>query len=230
MRQIGAVAARGGMALSSGQLQQSIGFNIAVAKVQQPYDSFKFDGYIMVQPQGLASRVANSGECEFRIQYPWGLSSWTDFQVALTGASYGLASMTVNAPDMRFPSDYRATARHIASGAEVGIVFHIADDGTITSSSGWSQTVLNAGSTMPATFQQETVGAYNQVKRDLAIPEVRNFPFTSGYAVMHSERRAGGLAIHEVRQWPSSGPNPALPGVLIRVRQGDAPGTRNVAV
>jgi hypothetical protein len=68
----------------------------------------------------------------------------------------------------------------------------------------------------------------NQVQRSFGYPEVRSFPFTTGYgaAQMHQEHgpHQGVQGYPEVRQWPSSGPNPSLPGVLIRVRQESKPG------
>lgn len=189
-------------------------------------DNWIFNAVISVVPQGLSARLARAGECQFRVQYPWGWSSWTDFAVATTDGS-GNASITVASTAMRFPSNYRVTARHIDSGAEVAFDFNIDASYNVTPVPPFvGGTVINPGSIEPPTFSQELGNRF------LAFPEVRSFPFTTGFgAKMHQERPGSGIAFPEVRQWPNTGPNPALPGVLIRVRQGDdGPGHRNVAV
>lgn len=209
--------------------------NVPVMKVSvsQLPGSYQFVFFIRVTPQGGTPRAPHANECQARVQYPWGFSSvlgggWTDFQTVNTD-DWGNATINVQSSAMRFPSQYRVTARHVASGAEVARTFNIDANGNVGAFN--AQTTINTGSTQPATFQQVIKGG--EVARNLAYPEVRNFAYTTGLTHMHQEHGIQGHAsIPEVRQWTNSGPNPALPGVLIRVRQEGRPGPghRNVAI
>lgn len=217
-----------------GLRQEAVPVSLIVPVTRNAVGDFEYDFFIQVQPVNPdgtmgAVRPAASGECVARVQYPWGASQWTDFASVETDVN-GKATIIIRAQDARYPSQYRVTGKHIASGAEIGMTFNIDGMGNVGPMS--SPIVISAGSTQPATFlQQERSGYMRPIMRqlirgghearNLAIGEVRNYPFNDT-AGMHQEGRADTFGFPEVRQWPSAGPNPALPGVLVRVRQNNA--------
>jgi len=178
-------------------------------------NTYVFQFTVYVQPTGTdgslgTKRLAQAGEVTCMVQYPWGLSNWTDFTGAVATDANGKATVTVQDTSMRFPSTYRAYALHIQSAAEVALTFSIASDGA--SPSGISAQSTVAGGKTLATFSQENMG--DQAFRKMAFPETRNFPF----AGLH-QTRGRNISFPEVRQWVRTGPETYLPGQVIQVRQ-----------
>jgi hypothetical protein len=186
-------------------------------------NTYNFNFTVYVTPTGTdgstgAQRLAQSGEVECRIQYSWGMSAWTDFAVVKTDAN-GKATITVTSNNMRFPSTYQATVKHVASSAQVGAQFTIDASGNVGALG--SPTTISKGSIMAATFQQENLG--DRAFRSLAFPETRAFPF----AGLH-QTRGQDIAFPEVRQWTRTGPETYLPGQKVQVRQ--SPNSRRPTV
>jgi len=204
------------LGLRASSYAASVPVIVPVLRVSQAYSSYQFYFAVKIQPKGTDGtlgtlRAAAAGEVTCRVQYPWGMSAWTDFQALDTDAN-GSAVITVQSSSMRFPSNYQVTATHKASGAQVGIPFNIDASGNMSALG--APYTISVGSTQPATFQQDRSP---RIGRALAFPEARNYPF----AGLHQVRPMGGMAFPEVRSWTRAGPNPAQPGRLIRVRQND---------
>lgn len=119
---------------------------------------------VSVEPEGLSTRPAKSGECEVSIWDggPGGLwySEWTawyptDSAGKVTFGEYNYEN-----------SWYAVYARHIASGATYRKQFKVTDNQVVQEN---SQELVESGSEMPATFQQ------SRPARGLAFPEVRQW-------------------------------------------------------
>ncbi len=179
-----------------------VSLTVSVLRAMGTY-TFNFTVYVQPKDTGGnlgTSRLATSGECECRVQHPnWNIGGGNvDYAVAQTDAN---GKAVISLAGTLFKLDptiqYQVTAKHRASGAEIGARFTIDASGNVSGLQ--TPYVINAGSTQAATFQQSLrrIGALRQ------------------------SRPVGGIAFPEVRSWPTSGPNPAMPGTLVRVRQDD---------
>jgi len=117
-------------------------------RVSQEPDYHEFAFGISIQPQGKTKRYAYENEVIVRLQDRH-LTTWRTIEQEYTGFN-GLATIR-RIPRLNV-GDYRLTAQHLDSDAEVAREFSILSDFTFGTLG--AQYVVREGTEMPASFEQ----------------------------------------------------------------------------
>jgi hypothetical protein len=161
----------------------SVQMNVPV--LRQVGGGYDFSISVYVTPSGGAQRLAQAGEVQVRLQYQVaGIAWWDEPGSPVNTDGNGNVDILL-AQNLVNPSTvYQITALHFASGALVTMAWMVRADGSWTLG---QQVVQNTGNSMPATFQENKwIGpSYVAPQRSMAIGEVRNTPFQTGYVIMH---------------------------------------------
>lgn len=133
-------------------------------KVSQDVDGHQFGVTVQISPEGKSTRFASAGEVMVRLQdispfYVRPVSGseegkWRTIEQSLTGAYSPQTPATafiLRQPRLD-PGNYRITAQHMESQAEVGREFIVASSFLVGVFG--PQYLVHAGSDMPADFQQ----------------------------------------------------------------------------
>lgn len=129
----------------SARMGQNYGvvLNIPV-RITQTAAGLVITAQVFITPQGMTSRGAHAGEATLTLWRQSVLGLWNIFSGPHATPEGGLIEFGA----FNYGNDsYRLTAKHIASGAEVGQRFHITDN-VVDSQD--PVTVLNVGNPMPA--------------------------------------------------------------------------------